>query len=967
MMSSPNFNNMAVGSRDNLFNMIRIIPKGKSGLKLCHLNAQSLNNKMEEFRYIFEQSDIDVVCVSETWFVPSIHDSNYNLRGYRLFRADRDTNAGGVAIFVKSSINCKLKRMPNAVDVESENEDNVNVNDDNKYGKIEQLFIEIFSKTKKLLLGVVYRPNKRIKMGDWLTKLTTISMGYSDVILVGDFNNNILVDKDLMESMISIGLQLVNSSTPTHFTKTTNTLLDLCFINKMSSLLLFDQLSASLFSKHDIIVLVYDFDVDDHNPKVITYRDFRNIDYQSLETDLCTVPWNEIFYMPSVDEQIVFLHHNITVLYEKYIRLRKKIIRCEHPWFSNEIKLLIEERNSAYTRWKRFKTDELHAIFKILRRKVNAKIKIAKSKFYEDKFKSAVCSKKKWKEIKNMGVVSNNNNVNNITDVNRLNHTFVNIPMPDADVNHYNDLFTTSYSTSDSHINNSFSDNNNHNMLFEFIPFTQEDVLETFLSIKSNSVGHDGIHPKFIKLILTYILPHVTHLLNTIVTTSKFPTIWKHAKIIPIPKSDKDYRPIAILPYLSKVFERLVHVQMSSYLYNNSLLTDRQSGFKPKHSCITTLVDVSEDIRAEMDNKKITFLVLLDHSKAFDTVDHSILCLKLKYMFNFSPTAIKLISSYLYGRSQSVYHGSEVSISYPVPRGVPQGSILGPLLYAIYSNDLPSQLQHCSVQMYADDVQLYISCKPTDVTNCIHKLNQDLTRIANWASTNGLCLNSKKSKAMIIGNTNLVSSILPPIQISNSPIEIVETARNLGVIFNKNLDWSDHINAICGKTFSMLRNLWMTQYYTPLNIRMLLAKTYLLPSLMYGCELFANSDSVSKKKLNVTFNNIARYVFGLKRFARISRYSRKLYNISFDNLLKCRSLILIHKIIYTKQPIYLYRRLNFFTSNRGKKIITIRHRTQQSKRHFLINSIALWNLLPHKIQTTSNAMQFKRDIFKLFG
>lgn len=451
-----------------------------------------------------------------------------------------------------------------------------------------------------------------------------------------------------------------------------------------------------------------------------------------------------------------------------------------------------------------------------------------------------------------------------------------------------------------------------------------------------------------------------------VITTSTFPTMWKHAKVIPILKSDKKYRPISILPYLAKVFERLIYTQISQYLLKNSLLSDRQSGFRPKHSCTTALIDVSEELRLNTDKNMISILILLDHSKAFDTVEHSTLCYKLKTMCYFSSTAVNLITSYLHGRSQSVYHGCDISNSCSVLRGVPQGSTLGPLLFSIYANDLPSQISYCNIQMYADDVQLYISCLPSDITNCLLKVNSDLDKLSTWASANSLSLNARKSKAIMIGKCNYLSFNIPPILINNSIIEVVDAAKNLGVVFNKHLNWTDHINANCGKTYAMLRNLWMTQYYTPFHVRMLLAKTYLLPSLLYGCELFNNSDSASKQKLNVTFNNIARYIFGLSRYHTITQFSKQIYNLSFENILNCRSLLLLHKLIYTKEPAYLYNRICFSISNRGKKINSMRYQKLISERHFFINTIRLWNQLPHNIQILSNAMQFKLAILKFF-
>lgn len=187
------------------------------------------------------------------------------------------------------------------------------------------------------------------------------------------------------------------------------------------------------------------------------------------------------------------------------------------------------------------------------------------------------------------------------------------------------------------------------------------------------------------------------------------------------------------MPFLSKVFEKLLHKQIYEHINNNNLLTSRQSGFRPKHSCVTALIDVSEEIRKNIDAGFITFLVLLDHSKAFDMVDHQILCSKLISVFNFSSSSTRLINSYLSDRRQSVVANNKTSRPLAVTKGVPQGSILGPLLFTIYVNDLPLQLKHCNVHIFADDVQVFISTHIKSINDCLIKLNDDLGHVYTWA------------------------------------------------------------------------------------------------------------------------------------------------------------------------------------------------------------------------------------------
>jgi len=193
-------------------------------------------------------------------------------------------------------------------------------------------------------------------------------------------------------------------------------------------------------------------------------------------------------------------------------------------------------------------------------------------------------------------------------------------------------------------------------------------------------------------------------------------------------------------------------------------------------------------------------------------------------------------------------------------------------------------------------------------------------------------------------------------------LELVEKAKNLGVTINNKLNFKDHIYTTIGKVYGMLRCLWASQHFTPQRIRLLLAKTYFIPKLLFGCELFANMDSDCRQKMNVVFNNIARYVFSKKRFESISSFSKKLCDISFDSLLHLRSLVQIHKIIYTKEPAYLYDKLRFLRSERSKSIAQYRYNNLLSERHFFVHAVRLWNSLPKELHFISNTFNFKTKL-----
>ncbi|XP_075159620.1 uncharacterized protein LOC142232810 [Haematobia irritans] len=535
---------------------------------------ESLANKIDEFRYIFKDTGTDIICVSETWLSSSIPNGLINLRGYSVFRYDRESRGGGVAIFMRNTLKAKFRTKSTRDE------------------RIEYVFVELVSTSRKILVGCCYRPNNTISMDQFQINLGSITLGYEDVIITGDFNSNILVNSTLTDNTLAIGLYTPNNTNPTHFSSSSNTLLDLFFVNNLSDVLLYDQISAPCFSKHDLIFLSY------------------NLELQK----------DQIEYTISVDQQFDFLRNAICDLYNATVPIKRiKVKSGTKPWFNDTIKTAIRERDIAYSRWKRFRLPHLLEEYRSARRIANRNINAAKTEYYSIRFNSALDSREKWRIIHDIGVGKSRSSGGYQGDPNDLNEMFTNIPAPPTD---------TSFYDTDDGIGGILSERND----FEF---------------------------------------------------STYPTIWKHAKIIPIPKSNSESRPIAILCYVSKVFEKILHKQIYDYLLRGNLLSERQSGFRRDHSC-------------------------------------------------------------------TVYTRDTYSLPLPVTKGVPQGSIIGPLLFCMYANDLPLEIVHSQILMYADDIQIFLSSPVGDTSECLGKLNHDLDRVFRWATANGLLLNPQKSKCLII-------------------------------------------------------------------------------------------------------------------------------------------------------------------------------------------------------------------------
>ena len=339
---------------------------------------------------------------------------------------------------------------------------------------------------------------------------------------------------------------------------------------------------------------------------------------------------------------------------------------------------------------------------------------------------------------------------------------------------------------------------------FQFTTVSEALVILIISSLDTKKAcGADNIPTRFIKVYPVSIERLVTRLINHNITSGIFPELWKYAVVTPIQKSkdNTNYRPISVLPVLSKVLERVVHDQLVSHLLKFNLLCDRQSGFRPQHSTQDVLVYVTDCWRNAIDESKFTAAAFWDVSKGFDCVNHDILLSKLA-CYGVMDNSLGWFASYLSGHRQRVNLQGSFSDWGMIRAGVPQGSILGPLLFRIYMNDLPSVARGCQLNMYADDMELH--CSSGDLFSAQCGLQCDLDSVKFWLRTNQLSLNVGKSHVMLIGSRQKLRNSDLCVVVNDRQLSRVPSVKYLWLYVDENLTWQKHAQYVYQRVQSRL-------------------------------------------------------------------------------------------------------------------------------------------------------------------
>ena len=323
------------------------------------------------------------------------------------------------------------------------------------------------------------------------------------------------------------------------------------------------------------------------------------------------------------------------------------------------------------------------------------------------------------------------------------------------------------------------------------------------------STGLDDLPCSLLKIAGDIIAPSLTVIFNQSISTSIVPNDWKLARVTPIFKKGKkgdpyNYRPISVISAVAKIFEKVIYDQFYNYLNDNHLLANSQSGFRSLHSTLTALLEATNSWSVNIDNGMINGIIFIDLKKAFDTIDHAILLRKLPY-YGVDQTTLCWFQSYLTERMQKCLVNGHLSNSHVITCGVPQGSLIGPLLFLIYINDLPNCLREATPRMYADDTSITIASN--SVAQIEEVLNHELGNLSEWLIANRLSLNVAKTEVMLVGSRQKLATTSDQTfvtQIDDQEITRVSHTKSLGVTIDQNLTWSIHVGEIVSKISSAI-------------------------------------------------------------------------------------------------------------------------------------------------------------------
>ena len=945
-------------------------------LVIIHMNCRSMINKREELEYIINETDADLVCLTETWLDASAPAQSFVPDGYKIIRKDRSNDfkqkygrnkGGGVALLYKEQIQVEKKDY---------------LTDDIE----EILWVQVKIK-QSFMLGILYRAEYTDLLeakSDETTIESNIRKAYeisNNIILTGDFNIDISNPENKQTQILNniyqtYGLTQILDK-PTRYSNQNGkpTILDHFWLNE-NELPQVEKAGTFIgISDHLGTYLKLKKQKNPVNIKNVRFRNFRKYNVDEFNEDL-----HEALSSSSIQQHIESENINsamkelistIQNSINKFapineIRIVKKAKLI--PWFTKELRELIVIKNEMLQDSFLYGFETFKSQIKHLTNSINHLKRTLKRKFLNESLKQAENDSRKCWDI-----------INTVVDRKQSHHKTEPDMMNQEKANKFNKFFANVGKQIQDDLKLNIETLNFEGLSgFDFQNETYQSIEKLISALKLNTAtGDDDISTRILKDASHTISPYLCSIINLGYKIHEFPSNMKKATITALHKKKdvnliSNYRPISILPAISKVIEKSATNQLVQYLEENNILSANQHAYRNRHSTVTCLAEVVDYLYQLWDDKKYAAIISLDLSKAFDSISHQLLLNKLAKI-GLSENAILWVKSYLSERSQVTKFKDFTSSEQKVTAGVPQGSIIGPLLFLCFTNDLYENFDEtCRVVSYADDTQIIIN---SDSSNQLKtSIRSTILTAQEWYTKNSMLNNIDKTEILILNSrkSNLINSVFKFRENGkNIKIKPSSSIEVLGIILDQNLNWVPHTNKVKRNAFNVIRHLHRINHLLPIEIKIQLYNTLVTPVLDYADIIWGGCGSINSKKLQLAQNFAIRSITGARKYDSATESFKKLKFLNLEQRRKIHEAVFTNKSLLYLNPIKTSARYieqcstgtRTTRSNTSGTLNLPTHKTSKYQQSPFYRCIQAWNSCPSNIPTNA-PKPFKKNLQK---
>ena len=930
-------------------------------LKIAHINSRSLLSCFDEVKLLMLDNEIDILCISETWLESSMPDRLINIDGFTLFRNDGG-RGGGTCIYVRSNLKGTKVKISHPT-----------------CEGIQDVWVKVqLDKLPSIIVGAMYRhPHATSDSFDYIREiLQELALENKSIFLLGDINDNILDRQSKLKKIVNVlnFSQMIDN--PTRITNTSRTLIDVVITNSKEKVLSAD-VEACHVSDHELISLIVNVSKPKHETEIKTFRSLKEYSQETFCSILSDKKdsFDQILRTDDVIVQAdIFTTNFISSLDSCAPVVTKTITRPPAPWMTDEIRYEMRYRNSLKERLHLEYNEITDTLYKLSKKRVKSMIRIAKSNFHRNRFITARNSRKNIWNVVNEVIPSKSKSSSGI---------MVNDPAASAEK--FNEFFANvgkktfeSVQSSNIHdrlqrvIQQQRNERQGLRSRFRPQPVSVETVVKTVMDLKNkNSSGMDGISIRFLKDSLPVLAFYLTVIINTSIVTGIVPDKWKHAIVCPLLKQGdvedpSNYRPISLLSVLSKILEKVVANQLYEFLSLNNLFSESQHGFRQGLSTQTALIQITEHLYKNVDKHEVSLLALCDLSKAFDSVSHTLLLQKMD--------ALQIddfwFTNYLTNRTQAVKINSNISSKQNIEYGVPQGSVLGPLLFNIFINDLHTVSGDSFLVQFADDAQFLLSDKIENLEPLVQRMEATMERVNQYFSDNGLKVNSDKTQFIFVGSRAVIDRIPDDIKIKvgNSYLSPKDSAKDLGVILDSHLSFEKHVDYVCTKANGLLFFLMRNKDMFDDQTRKIVVEALVI-SLFSYCSLIWGSCTASiRNRIQKVQNFAAKVAVGHGRKSdHATPFINKLDWLKVNEMLIYNESLFMFKILNSHDSVEVlsFPQVGQTHERNTRQIHNLqvpRTRTKFADRALSIRGPTQWNKLPATIKHETRMTQFKKKL-----